>query len=120
MEKTGKPRGSIAIVAQKGRHRSQLNDAASGGPAAAAEERKVSLIDYDRQGSLLRWWERRAAQMGEDLDLVMNDAPRSGQLAATIADALREGDDIVLIDTPPGEVEDLLTKSSRQRTLVWS
>ncbi len=66
--------------------------------AALAAERRVAVLDIDPQRSLARWHALRAAQSGA-VPLALSDA--AGWRLAGELDRLRQGHDILLIDSPP-------------------
>ena len=69
------------------------------GSALAAEGKKVTLIDLDRQGTAMDWAES-AAEAGTPLDFEVSIAiPRQlERITSSLA-----ADEVVIIDTPPGD-----------------
>src|SRR5699024_2688468 len=67
--------------------------------ALAAEGKKVTLIDLDRQGTAMDWAES-AEESGTPLDFEVSIAiPRQlERITSSLAD-----DEVVIIDTPPGD-----------------
>ena len=84
----------IAIVSQKGgTGKSTL--ACSLAVAAAEQGLKTSVIDIDLQGTTKKWYGRREAEDGPEVN-----ALTGGQLEAAIPLLRKQGVQLVIIDTP--------------------
>lgn len=64
--------------------------------AELAPRARVALLDLDPQGTLSKWWHRRAA---DDLQLITGLA-RADQIAAAVEQLRAQGFDWLIIDTP--------------------
>jgi len=67
--------------------------------AAVAQGLRVGLIDLDGQGGLTNWWNRRTSDIANDPNPALLTVPVDQ--IGTVAGKLRDGFDLVLIDSPP-------------------
>ena len=88
---------TITVAAQKG-GAGKTAVSRSLAAIAAAEGRRVLLVDLDPQGTTRRWLKRRTAD-----DPVMLEADPEPHQVPEVLRKLRDGDhfDLVIIDTPP-------------------
>ena len=80
---------------------------------AGPDRRRVRLIDADPQASAADWIEHAADEVLESLEVV--EAPTERLLTKTLDRV--EGDDIAIVDTPPGH-ERLLAKALERADAV--
>ncbi len=92
---------TVAILSRKG-GAGKTTLAAHLAVEAAANGKRVLIIDADPQASLADWWRSRAA---DDLELVETPA---ADLGAVLEAARSDGVDLVLIDTRPAVEADAL------------
>ncbi len=76
-------------------------------------KRSVTLVDSDPQGSAADWLEHGADEVFESIDVV--EAPTERLLVRTL-DRI-EGEDVAVVDTPPGH-ERLLAKALERADVV--
>lgn len=81
--------------------------------AAAGPKRSVTLIDSDPQGSAADWVEHGADEVFESIEVV--EAPTERLLVRTLERI--DGDDVAIVDTPPGH-ERLLAKALERADAV--
>ena len=80
---------------------------------AVSGKRSVSLVDADPQASAADWLEHAADEVFESIDVV--EAPTE-RLLGKVLDRV-DGDDVALVDTPPGH-ERLLAKALERADVV--
>jgi chromosome partitioning protein len=81
--------------------------------AAASGRRSVTLVDADPQASAADWWE--SANDGDLAGISLIEAPTERLLAKALGTI--EGDEVAIVDTPPGQ-ERLLGKALEQADVV--
>lgn len=86
---------------------------------SAQDGRRVAVMDCDPQQGLTNWFERREARLGDEIGIALVDISDDGDIAAGIADvaAADDGFNLIVIDTPPGNV-DVVTNAISHADLV--